>query len=215
MCRSRAPIRAALRFVEIANMAICDRNSPAVLREHAQFGPQWFVMSVHSPQQTINNWAPRAVTVVSQAKISDESSLSRTGMAGQKPPEERERVCAFRGCGLVGSRDSRYGHLGHPHDTTFSRPAASKCEPRARTVHTLHIAGRGWHISGLVSVATSTAVLGALVSLGCEETLSTSAVSYPSVWPAWTVCYCSLCLSASGARLVYAQLPQHALRTIP
>jgi hypothetical protein len=53
MCRSRALIRAALRFVEIANKAICDRNSPAVLREHAQFGPQWFVMGVHSPQQTI------------------------------------------------------------------------------------------------------------------------------------------------------------------
>lgn len=40
MCRSRAPVRAALRFVEIANKAICDRNSPAVLREHAQFGPR-------------------------------------------------------------------------------------------------------------------------------------------------------------------------------
>ena len=143
MCRSRAPIRAALRFVEIANMAICDRNSPAVLREHAQFGPQWFVMSVHSPQQTINNWAPRAVTVVSQAKISDESSLSRTGMAGQKPPEERERVCAFRGCGLVGSR-------------SLALLRQNNAEPCARTVHTLRIAGRGWHISGLVGVATST-----------------------------------------------------------
>ena len=40
MRRSRAPIRAALRFVEIANKAICDRNSPAVLREHTQFGPR-------------------------------------------------------------------------------------------------------------------------------------------------------------------------------
>jgi hypothetical protein len=29
-------------------------------------------------------------------------------------------------------------------------------EPCARTVHTLRIAGRGWHISGLVGVATST-----------------------------------------------------------
>jgi hypothetical protein len=51
MCRSRASIRAALRFVEIAHKAICDRKSPAVLREHAQFGAQRFVMSVHSPQQ--------------------------------------------------------------------------------------------------------------------------------------------------------------------
>ena len=110
-------------------------------------------------------------------------------------------------------RASRASKASTRHDV--SRPAASKCEPRARTVHTLRIAGRGWHISGLVGVATSTAVLGALVSLGCEETLSTSAVSYPSVWPAWTVSYCSLCLSASGARHVYAQLPQHALRTIP
>jgi hypothetical protein len=32
----------------------------------------------------------------------------------------------------------------------------NNAEPCARTVHTLRIAGRGWHISGLVGVATST-----------------------------------------------------------
>ena len=40
---SRAPIRAALRFVEIANKSrrrSATRNSPAVLREHTQFGPR-------------------------------------------------------------------------------------------------------------------------------------------------------------------------------
>ena len=156
MCRSRAPIRAALRFVEIANKAICDRNSPAVLREQAQFGAQWFVMSVHSPQQTTG--APRAV-VLSQPKKSPMSARA----------EERTRVCLS----WMWALSSPWaGYRGHPHDTTsLALPCCVKCEPRARTVHTLRIAGRGWHISGLVSVATSTAVLGALVSLGCEETL--------------------------------------------
>lgn len=111
-------------------------------------------------------------------------------------------------------RASRASRASTRHDDV-SRPVASKCEPRARTAHTLRIAGRGWHISGLASVATSTAVLGALVSLGCEETLSTSAVSCPSVWPAWTVYSCSLCPSpVRGGWLVYAQLPQHARRML-
>ena len=42
------------------------------------------------------------------------------------------------------------------HTTRRLRPAASNGESRARTVLRVRIAGRGWHISGLVGVATST-----------------------------------------------------------
>jgi hypothetical protein len=62
------------------------------------------------------------------------------------------------------------------------------------TVHTLCIAGRGWHISGLVGgrCCYIDRCLGALVSLGCRKTLlSTSSASFPSAWPpcldSWSV----------------------------
>lgn len=179
--------------------AICDEELSSSSPRARAVQPSWFVTSAHSPQQTIG--APRAAVVSQPKNLRWELAFSdRDGRAGQGSSGRGENACVpFVDVGSLDMDDGqgrallRASRASTRHDV--SCPAASKCEPRARTVHTLRIAGRGWHISGLVGVATSTAVLGALVSLGCEETLSTSAVSYLTVWPAWTVCCCSLCPS--------------------
>ena len=106
MCRSRAPVRAALRFVEIANKAICDEELSSSSPRARAVRPSWFVMSVHScPQPTTNNWGPPcraepAKKSPMRARVSGQGWQGRAGQFGQR----RERVCAFRGCGL-----SRYG----------------------------------------------------------------------------------------------------------
>jgi hypothetical protein len=135
------------------------------------------------PQPTTNNnnWAPRAVTVVSPPKISDGSSLSRTGMA-----EERTRVClswmwarGFSRVSLWASRAStRHDVLSPCCVKTMQSPVRA---PYTRYV-SLVVAGTspGWSV---LLHRPLDHCLGALVSLGCIKTLSTSFVSYPSVWP--------------------------------
>ena len=184
MCRSRAPIRAALRFVEIANKAICDRNSPAVLREQAQFGAQWFVMSVHSPQQTIG--APRAV-VLSQPKIPDE----RSGR-GENACVPFVDVGSLLAMGRVSRASTR-------HDV--SCPALLR-QMRAPCAHSTHVTYR-WSWLAHLRAGQCCYIDRCFGRAGQpwvrrDTALSTSAASRPSVWPAWTVC-CSLCLSAPGA----------------
>ena len=82
-------------------------------------------------------------------------------------------MCAFRKYGRGGLCSRYLSRLcyGHPHDTTSLALLRQNARPRARTVHTctLRIAGSGWHISGLVGVATSTAVWARWSALGTER----------------------------------------------
>jgi len=89
--------------------------------------------------------------------------------------------------------------------------------PCAHSTHqTLRIAGRGWHISGLVSgrCCYIDRCLGALVSLGYRKTLLQRLLPpFRQPEPGHPVLVvCRVCVYHQGRRLVYAR---HALGSVP
>lgn len=199
--------------------AICDEELSSSSPRARAVRPSWFVMGAHSPQQTIG--APRAV-VVSQPKISDESSRSRTGMAGPGRAvraEERTRVCLWCGCGLSPLDMGRAGQgIEGIHTTRRLSPCCVKM--RAPCAHSTHVtyrwswlaylrAGQCCYIDRCFGRAGQPWVRRDTTTINVCCLLSISLASRDCVLHA-------VCVHGHGhgyqGRLVYAQ---HALRMLP
>lgn len=139
------------------------------------------------PQPTTNNWGPPCRRAEPAKKIPDE----RSGR-GENACVPFVDVGSLLAMGRVSRASTR-------HDVSY--PALLR-QMRAPCAHSTHVTYR-WSWLAHLRAGQCCYIDRCFGRAGQpwvrrDTTLSTSAASRPSVWPAWTV-YCSLCLSASGA----------------